>query len=173
MKKNADRFVHAVFCDDIRQEVGGKVSLMGCYQGDLLVSFMPVALPKLCVFATISTPVERPLKTLKVRVMQDETELVSLDVPADDMNKAVPRAEDGVTRILANTVIVFTPFAVAVPTAIRVMVDTEEGEIIGPRLRIRTMPEQATAISAEAAESGRKTRKTPAKKPTTRRASST
>jgi len=165
MKKNADRFVHAVFCDDIRQEVGGKVSLMGCYQGDLLVPFMPVALPKLCVFATISTPVERPLKTLKVRVMQDETELVSLDVPADDMNKVVPQAEDGVTRILANTVIVFSPFAVAVPTAIRVMVDTEEGEIIGPRLRIRTMPEQATDSELKASEA-------PAKKPTTRRKAS-
>ena len=169
--KNVDRFVHAVFCDDIRQEMGGKVSLMGCYQGDLFVPFLPVALPKLCVFATISTPVGRPLKLLKVRVMQDETELVSLDVPADDMKQTILQAEDGVTRILANAVMVFSPFAVAAPTAIRVMVDTEEGEIIGPRLRIKTMPDQAVATPVEATNSELKASEVPAKKPTTRRKS--
>lgn len=169
MKKNADRFVHAVFCDDIRQEVGGKVSLMGCYQGDLFVPFMPVALPKLCVFVTVSTPVGRPLKTLKVRVMQEETELVSIDVLEEDMKKVVLPFDDGVTRILANAVMVFSSFAVAAPTAIRVMVDTEEGEMIGPRLRIKTMPEQATAGPVKATDSELKVSEAPAKKPTGRR----
>lgn len=166
MKKNAERFVHAVFCDDIRQEMGGKVSLMGCFQGDLLVPFLPVALPKLCVFVTVSTPVKRPLKSLRIRIMQDDTELVSLDVP--EGGTTVPIVEDGITRILANAAMVFSPFAIPAPTAIRVLVVTEEGEIIGPRLQIKTMPEQA-AVPGEKKASTRKPRKAPTKKPAARR----
>lgn len=169
MKKNAERFVHAVFCDDIRQEMGGKVSLMGCFQGDLLVPFLPVALPKLCVFVTVSTPVKRPLKSLKIRIMQDNTELVALDVPQG--GATVPIVEDGITRILANAAMVFSPFAIPAPTAIRVIVTTEEGEIIGPRLRIKAMPEQP-AVPSERTASARKARKTSAKKPAVRRAPS-
>ncbi|MCM2289225.1 MAG: hypothetical protein NDI67_09380 [Sulfuritalea sp.] len=169
MKKNAERFVHAVFCDDIRQEMGGKVSLMGCFQGDLLVPFLPVALPKLCVFVTVSTPVKRPLKSLKIRIMQDDAELASLDVP--EGATPVPIVEDGVTRFLANAAMVFSPFAISAPTAIRVLVVTEEGEIIGPRLRIKAMPEQA-AVPPGTLTAARKVRKAPAKKPTARRAQS-
>ena len=62
MKENVDRFVHTIFCDDLRQEVGNKVSFMGCYQGELFVPFVPLLLPKLCVYVTVSTPVERPLR---------------------------------------------------------------------------------------------------------------
>lgn len=170
MKKNAERFVHAVFCDDIRQEMGGKVSLMGCFQGDLLVPFLPVALPKLCVFVTVSTPVKRPLTRLTIRIMQDDTELASLDVP--EGSTMAPIVEDGVTRILANAAMVFSPFAIPAPTSIRVAVVTEEGEIIGPRLRIKVMPKQA-AVPADKKASTRKTRKAPAKKPAARRAPST
>lgn len=169
MKKNAERFVHAVFCDDIRQEMGGKVSLMGCFQGDLLVPFLPVALPKLCVFVTVSTPVKRPLKALKIRIMQDDAELAALDVP--EGATTVPIVEDGVTRFLANAAMVFSPFAIPAPTAIRVLVVTEEGEIIGPRLRIKAMPEQATVPPGKPA-AARKARKTPVKKPPVRRAPS-
>jgi hypothetical protein len=166
MKKNAERFVHAIFCEDIRQEMGGKVSLMGCFQGDLLVPFLPVALPKLCVFVTVSTPVKRPLKALKIRIMQDDVELASLDVP--EGATTVPIVGDGVTRFLANAAMVFSPFAIPAETSIRVLVVTEEGEIIGPRLRIKAMPEHATVLPGKPA-AARKARKTPAKKPVSRR----
>ncbi|MEF8720204.1 MAG: hypothetical protein V5B35_11120 [Candidatus Accumulibacter necessarius] len=153
MKKNADRFVHAVFCDDIRQELGEKVSLMGCYQGELLVAEIPVLLPKLCAFVTVSTPLDRPIKSLKIRIMQDDHELVSLELPDDAMAKASQSFQEGSTRLNANSALAFSPFAVTAPTVLRVTAITEEGEIIGPRLRIKTMPESAALQAVSAPDS--------------------
>jgi hypothetical protein len=40
---------HVIFCDDIRHEVGGKVTFVGVYTGYMYVNgTLPVALPKLC-----------------------------------------------------------------------------------------------------------------------------
>lgn len=39
-----------LFCEDIRQEVGGRVSLMGILGNKLLVQDFPLIFPKLCLF---------------------------------------------------------------------------------------------------------------------------
>ena len=31
------RHLEVIYCDDIREEVGGKISLMGIYTGDMIV----------------------------------------------------------------------------------------------------------------------------------------
>ena len=41
-----------IYCDDIRQEVGGKLSLMGVYNNVMYVQQFPVTLPKFWVVAT-------------------------------------------------------------------------------------------------------------------------
>ena len=44
---------YTLFCDDIRQEINGKVSLIGVYGGDLIVAGpLPVALAKLALRIT-------------------------------------------------------------------------------------------------------------------------
>jgi hypothetical protein len=58
----------ATFCDDIRQEVGGKISLMGCYGNDMRfhgVAF-PILIPKLCVHIVAKLPGDRPIPPLKL-----------------------------------------------------------------------------------------------------------
>ncbi len=52
-----DRFVSSQFCDDVRHEIGGKYSLIGCYGGYLQVSPIPSVLPKLCAFLKAYTSV--------------------------------------------------------------------------------------------------------------------
>src|SRR5690349_19594230 len=50
----------AIFCDDIRFEQQNKISLIGCYGPDLIVSGpLPVVLPKLCVMISVRTSAER------------------------------------------------------------------------------------------------------------------
>lgn len=39
-----------LFCEDIRQEVGGRVSLMGILGSKLMVQGFPLVFPKLCLF---------------------------------------------------------------------------------------------------------------------------
>lgn len=147
MKKNDGRFITAIFCDDIRQEVGNKFSYIGCYQGELIVQMTPAVLPKLCVFASISTPKERPFKSLMLRVVQDDkVEFARVEIPEEDLAKTNQIFDGTSTRKNINTAIVFSPFAIEKPTMLRLMATTEEGEITGPRLLIKVAATQEPAV---------------------------
>lgn len=171
MKQNADRFVHAIFCDDIRQEMGNKVSFMGCYQGELFVPFVPLVLPKLCVQVTISTTVERPLKSLTVRLDQGANQLTVIEISGDELARAIPPATEDTTRLAASVGAMFSPFTITEPGELRVVVVTEEGEMLGPRLRLKVMPQpDAVAVSAEPVAATSASRKAAPKKAAARSA---
>jgi len=147
MKKNDARFLTAIFCDDIRPEVGNKLSFMGCYQSELVVQMAPVALPKLCVFASILTPIERPFKSLMFRVVQDDdVELARIDMPEDGLAGSSQIFDETATRKIISTAIVFSPFAIEKHTMLRLMATTEEGEITGPRLLIKVAAAQEPTV---------------------------
>jgi hypothetical protein len=147
MKTTADRILTAIFCDDIRHEMGNKMSFMGCYQGELLVPAVPVGLSKLCIFATAWTPIGRPFKSLTFRVLMDgQTELARLGIPAEGLADGPEVQDETVTRKSVSTVLMFSPFFIEKPTTLRLMADTEEGEIIGPRLLIKVTPEMAPVV---------------------------
>ncbi len=151
MKKNADRFLTALFCDDIRHEMGNKLSFMGCYQGELNVLSAPALLGKLCVYVSAWTPKEKPFKTLVFRIVQDDDmELARLELAAEVLEEAAPVTDAGATRKTVSTAITFAPFFIEKPTSLRLLAITEEGEIVGPRLLIKvTAPTPSTALVAE------------------------
>jgi len=43
------KFQFAIICDDIREEIGGKVSLMGIYKKKIFIPQKPFTFPKLCI----------------------------------------------------------------------------------------------------------------------------
>lgn len=74
--------LHALWCDDIRQEVGNKPSFMGVYTGALVVPQLPLTLPKLCVWLTLSAPQDLPLQDVAVAVaLEGGAELLRLPLP--------------------------------------------------------------------------------------------
>ena len=50
----APKHEFSLLCDDIRQEVGGKTSLMGLYDHHIVVPEVPFVLPKVCFFSKFS-----------------------------------------------------------------------------------------------------------------------
>ena len=149
MKKNDDRFITAIFCDDIRQEIGNKLSFMGCYQGELFVQTVPTALTKLCVFASILTPIKRPFKSLMLRVVHgDDVELARIDIPEESIAEKNQIFDETSTRRIISTAIVFSPFVIENPTMLRLLATTEEGEITGPRLLIKVTAIPESAVKA-------------------------
>lgn len=59
----------ALFFDDVRQEVGDKLSLMGWYSGEMLVpGGQPVVLRGLGVVGLVSWPLARPPQSLQLEV---------------------------------------------------------------------------------------------------------
>jgi len=152
-KMNADRMMTAIFCDDIRHEMGNKLSFMGCYQGELIVPAMPFVLPKLCIYASTLTLPKKPFKTLTFRVVQDDdTELAKLDISADVLEQSAHTQNATATRKIVSTAIAFSPFSIEKPTSIRLLATTEEGEIVGPRLliKIAAAQESPSALPVDA-----------------------
>lgn len=163
--QNEGRFVHAIFCDDIRREIGNKVSFMGCYQGELVVPNIPATLPKLCVHATIVATTERAVKSLTVRLDQNEKPLAVIEVPADDFARSPPSAQADAKRWSATVGVMLMPFNITEPCELRLVVVTEEGEMPGPRLRINVMPQADAAEPHDVVLAPMKAKRTgPAKK---------
>ena len=62
------RFGYSLFCDDIRNEVGGKLSFVGCYNGAMFIrGGLPVSLPKFCIHLHIKSPADRPFSSIIAR----------------------------------------------------------------------------------------------------------
>ncbi len=172
MKTTTDRILTAIFCDDIRQEMGNKMSFMGCYQSELHVPTSPIGLSKLCIYATVLTPIARPFKSLTLRVVQDgQTELARLEIPADALSTLPEVQDETATRKSISTALMFSPFIIEKPTSLRLMADTEEGEIGGPRLLIKVVP-LPDSISPSTEKSKPKTAQTAKRKSVRKKAAS-
>lgn len=147
------RHVETIFCDDIRQEIGGKLSLMGIYSGALFVPAFPATLPKLCLLVKVLTPVDDPLRTLKLRVLRDDEVLQEISLNEEQLAAASDSSEDlteeqqreerkqkkdehvQVTQLL----LAFSPLQLDGPCLLKVRVQTdgaEEGELRGLSLRV-------------------------------------
>ena len=142
---SADRFVSIQFCDDIRQEVGGKFSLMGCYPGPIIqVQPLPSVLPKLCASIKVHTPIGRPFQRLAVRILKEDASIAELSFPV--LNSAPSSgAPSGAQWSVAAAMIVMAPFAIESPCTLRIEVETEEGVLSGGSIWIQAQaPEQPT-----------------------------
>ena len=128
------RHLEVIYCDDIREEVGGKISLMGIYTGDMIVSSMPLLLPKLCITVNAVTPIGDPLQTLCINIYKEgvtEPIISTGVIPIPD----TPHDNNSVWQAV-NMVFALTPFQIDEETRLRVAADTENGQIIGRSLRI-------------------------------------
>lgn len=108
---------YTIFCDDVRQEMGGKTSYMGIYKSKLIFNTpLPASLPK---FFLVVNYFERPGEstdpvTLHV-YMPDDAEgapTVTAEIPLDDFRSKPPKLEtpDSVPLISATVNLVVMPF---------------------------------------------------------------
>ncbi len=58
MRPLSHPYLHATFCDDVRQEVTGKMLYVGVYNGELIAAAYPILLPKPAVVAHYGYPFE-------------------------------------------------------------------------------------------------------------------
>lgn len=140
------RHVQTIFCDDIRHEMGGKVSYIGVYSGGLFVPSFPVILPKLCLSVKVVTSADEPLNTLTLRVLKDDETLQKIVLDERQLAAASESPEemsdeDLVERIhVAQFMLVFSPLQLDGPCVLRVRVQTEDGELWGVALKVGKAP---------------------------------
>lgn len=135
-----ERFIVTTFCDDVRQEVGNKLSLIGCYSAELVVDSFPVTLAKLCAHVRVMTPVQNPFQELTLRAYMNDEFLGELQVPSDGMKEAASRVssdESAARWQMFSAVMVFSPLAITERSKLRIDAVTEDGEMRGQSLILR------------------------------------
>lgn len=72
---------HVILCDDVRNEVGNKLSLMGIYGPELWVGRLPVAMPRLCIVVMLEQ-IQKTFTKARARVSLPGSEPVLLPIQA-------------------------------------------------------------------------------------------
>lgn len=151
---NQSRQLFAIYCDDVRQEIGNKRTYVGVYTGDLVVAAeLPVVLPKLAIVANVYTPKDEPFKKLQITVTYgdkvlldtfDLAERLSAEQSSETAITTSRGAEDPIETERMQYwsyqfEFVLSPFMIDAARRLRVTATTESGEINSRALRILTV----------------------------------
>ncbi len=148
-----DLVFRAIYCDDIRVEVGGKLSLMGVYNGEAAFHSFPATLPKLCVqIHLLVKPEDRPRTNLTIKLLNGDIELASASLdPAILPSKPEPEDLDDFEaeqlRFGVGLTFVLSPLQIVGPMRLTLRADFDGQEIKGNGLNIRLMKDSERAAT--------------------------
>lgn len=142
------RRFHATFCDDIRHEINGKVSLIGCYSGLMFVPVFPATLPRLCVYIYLSTPNDQPFEgRISLSVLKDGEVLTRTEIEGEQIMQ-MAKQNDATPVDAQNCLMVtgfeFAPLQLEKPCVLQVIAESNGEVMIGERLRVDPMPTPMT-----------------------------
>lgn len=129
---SADVYGYTFFCDDIRQEVGQKFSLVGAYPGRMIVhGAFPCLLPKFAVFVTCVQRVRSYIPIKKFHIyLPDTSEDGEPSYYLDSMPIEIPPEPNNEHAIAMGTALtVLAPVVLAMPGMIKVRAE-RAGELV-------------------------------------------
>jgi hypothetical protein len=135
-----ERYGYSIFCDDIRNEPGGKLSFIGCYNAVMFTApSFPVVLPKFCVHFYVFSPATQPYKSVLARCYlpgaKEPFAEEAIDVPnlqdQIDLLASLPKDIEAPPYIVVAASLVFVPFEIPEPGMIdvRVLINGGGGEL--------------------------------------------
>jgi hypothetical protein len=134
------RHIVSQFCDDVRLEIGHKLSFIGCYNDEMIVQSFPVTLPKLAVQAKAFTPLRCPFERLTFKLNLQSKTVAQMDADAASLNQVngkTSQASDA-RWIWIAAVMIVSPLVVTEACELTLTAETESGPVRGSILRIRS-----------------------------------
>jgi hypothetical protein len=136
---------HTAFCDDVRQEVSGKQTLVGVYGPIMFVSEIPTTLPQIfCVITYREAPDVFGEVAIRVihEVGDEETVMteINLDIAKDDLPPPPPETAEPFLMREAKFVVPISPFNVKGPGHLKVRAFRGDVEIRLGALKILQAP---------------------------------
>lgn len=137
MSEMVRRSAHATYCDDVRQEIGNKISLIGVYTSSLIVPKLPFTLPKLCIVLNVRTSASEPFGEMKFEILKNKDVMVASGIlsPPTEAQKSILEmapseyVDDSPRVITAQLVMQLTPFQIDEGFLLRTLV-TVDGEVL-------------------------------------------
>jgi hypothetical protein len=132
-----------IYCEDLRHEVGGKITLVGVYNNICGVESFPVTLPKIAVMLRLVGPADSFPKSIGFKAWLNEEQVaeVPLSAPAaragasslmghiDEAAEAVPAELQFSGKFTSLTsFMIFAPLHVEKPSTLRVRAYGPDGE---------------------------------------------
>lgn len=156
-----DRFGYSIFCDDIRNEAGGKLSFIGCYNGVIFVPpQFPLVLPRFCIHLHIFSPATQPFSSIVARCYAPGDDAPIFEQPIDPPERMqqlelvahLEKEPAAPLYIVAGTSLIFQPLEIRGPGLIRVraVIDGADEEMRLGSLRIESkQPDMQPARAVE------------------------
>ncbi len=155
-------FGYTIFCDDIRYELGNKISLVGVYGDEMFLSgaSFPITIPKIGMAICITTPLSMMPEEIELRVYlpgkADPAHVANLT--ASD-HPAYPAAQSELSenalsddRIATfNFHVILSPAVIPEPGRIKVRAIVDEELMKLGTLAISTSPQQSVDAVSESA----------------------
>ena len=137
----------ALFCDDVRNEVGNKLSLMGVYGQDLLLRKFPATISKLCVVMVLDLP-SGTVAQEAVFVLKRGDEILGRAVTsiAEALRARgdAPAADSG-ERLSIRFIAHMSPMVFDAPCELIAYVEVAGEVVPGGRLKVAQLDEVSTA----------------------------
>lgn len=139
----ASTYMHAIFCDDLRHELGNKFSYMGVYSGAMFVHEFPFTLAKLGVAFWLVDHAKEPRTELSFIVYLDDNEIGRVDVPISETAVFQQPDEDmsGEKVRVFNAGIIISPLQIEKDCRLKARALLDGEEIKGGTLVIRALPQ--------------------------------
>jgi hypothetical protein len=136
--------VETIFCDDIRHEVGGKLSFMGTFFEVMYVKDFPIILPKFCISIKVVSFSSEPMPPMQIKILLGGKLLdeKKIQVEGKEKNKKTKDVEQKDKANVGRFLYAFSPLEIKNESEIEVNVffDDEDESIKGLGLKILKAP---------------------------------
>lgn len=137
------RYGYCIFCDDVRTEIGEKLSFIGVYSGVLMLPEFPFSLAKFCVHVNLITLATEPYRSIVLRctapgdrqpLLEERLDATQLSEQKDVMENA--EASDIPINVVVGASLVFSPLRLRQPGLLTVsaIIDDKPAEIASLRV---------------------------------------
>jgi hypothetical protein len=135
-----------MFCDDVRRELGGKFTFIGCYGSDMYLNSFPATLTKLSVHWQAVAPLSDPFVELRVRLLRGEELLFEVEADPDALAQSTVAAAAGRTRMIIGGFMELPFLELGGPTTLELEGEFNGGKkLLGPKMHVSLVPEQGPA----------------------------
>lgn len=142
---SSTRNLFTLFADDVRQEVGNKLTIVGIYQSQMLVPRFPLVLPKLAIVMAATTAENDPFEELVFEVLRDDTLLQDVSLSPEEILVPFAQAQQGTEeRTQVQCVAILGPLQIDAPCSLHTRLRTESGILRGASLQILHSPGRQT-----------------------------
>lgn len=114
---------------------------MGCYSNEVILETVPSLLPKFCCLVSVTTPKEKPFVELNIRSYIGDQLLAEQIINAEQFEQSAEffkKSTSDTSMIIVKVQMAFVPLLINEVCTLRIEITTEDGLMLGPKLRFTT-----------------------------------